>query len=112
MKKETNANLYVEMVFTKKIDMTEFQEQTFKVSDIEEARKNYIKSKLPNDELIKGSILNFQKTIERLGFKAVKNVSYSKELTPELAFLEYFKDDIQKILLKGTTINDTEQNAK
>lgn len=111
MTNEINANLYVEMTFTKKIDMTEFQEQTFKVSDIEEARKNYIKSKFPDAELIKGSILNFQKTIERLGFKAVKNVSYAKELTPENAFLECLKNKIEENLFKGT-INDTEQNVK
>ena len=111
MKKETDANLYVEMVFTKKIDMTEFQEQTFKVSDIEEARKNYIQSKIPNTELIKNILLNTQKEIEKLGLKNVKIVSYARELTPELAVIESFKNDIQKILLKGTT-NDTKQNAK
>lgn len=88
MKNETDVTLNVEIVFAKKIDMTEFSEQTFKVGDIEEARKNYIKSKLPNDELIKGTILNFQKTIEKFGFKTIKNVSSSMELTPERAFLE------------------------
>lgn len=91
--------------------MTEFSEQTFKVGDIEEARKNYIKSKLPNDELIKGTILNFQKTIEKFGFKTIKNVSSSMELTSERAFLEMLKNIIQGDLLKGT-INDTKQNAK
>lgn len=91
--------------------MTEFLEQTFKVGDIEEARKIYIKSKLPNDELIKGTTLNFQKTIEKFGFKTMKKVSYTKELTPERAFLEMLKNKIQGDLLKGT-INDTKQNAK
>lgn len=91
--------------------MTEFQEQTIKVGDIEEARKNYIKSKFPNAELIKGTILNFQKTIEKFGFKTIKNVSFSMELTPELAFGEMLKNKIQGDLLKGT-INDTKQNAK
>lgn len=111
MKNEAEVTLNVEIVFAKKIDMTEFSEQTFKVGDIEEARKNYIKSKLPNDELIKGTILNFQKTIEKFGFKTMKNVSYANELTPERAFLEMLKNRIQNDLLKGT-INDTKQNAK
>ena len=111
MKNETDVTLNVEIVFAKKIDMTEFLEQTFKVGDIEEARKIYIKSKLPNDELIKGTILNFQKTIEKFGFKTIKNVSSSMELTPECAFLEMLKNKIQGDLLKGT-INDTKQKAK
>lgn len=71
--------------------MTEFLEQTFKVGDIEEARNIYIKSKLPNEELIKGTILNAQHGIEKLGFKVIKNSSYAKELTPEEAFLECLK---------------------
>ena len=111
MKNEAEITLNVEMEFKKNIDMTEFLEQTFKVGNFEEARKIYIKSKLPNNELIKGTILNFQETIEKFGFKTIKNVSYSMELTPELAFYELLKNKIQGDLLKGT-INDTKQNAK
>lgn len=111
MKNEAEVTLNVEIVFAKKIDMTEFSEQTFKVGDIKEARKNYIKSKLPNNELIKGTILNFQKTIEKFGFKTIKSVSSSMELTPERAFYELLKNEILGDLLKGT-INDTKQNAK
>lgn len=111
MKKEVDVNLFVEMMFTKKIDMTEFQEQTIKVGDIEEARKIYIKSKLPNNELIKGTILNAQHGIEKLGFETIRNKIYAKELTPENAFLECLKNKIQEDLLKGT-IKDAKQNAK
>nr|DAV17972.1 MAG TPA: hypothetical protein [Caudoviricetes sp.] len=111
MTNEIDANLYVEMTFTKKIDMTEFQEQTFKVSDIKEAKNNYIQSKFPDRELIKNILLNTQKEIEKLGLKNVKIVSYAKELTPENAFLECLKNKIEESLFKGT-INDTEQNAK
>ncbi len=111
MKNEADVTLNVEMIFTKKIDMTEFLEQTFKVGDIEEARKIYIKSKLPNEVLIKGTILNAQHGIEKLGFKVIKNSSYAKELTPEEAFLECLKNQIQEDLLKGT-IKDAKQNAK
>lgn len=95
MKNEAEVTLNVEMEFKKNIDMTEFLEQTFKVGDIEEARKNYIKSKLPNAELIKGTILNFQNEVENLGFMTMKNVSYANELTLERAFYELLKNKIQ-----------------
>jgi hypothetical protein len=95
MKNEAEVTLNVEMEFKKNIDMTEFLEQTFKVGDFEEARKNYIKSKLPNKEFIKGTILNFQKEVENLGFKTMKNVSYANELTLERAFYELLKNKIQ-----------------
>lgn len=101
MKNEIDAILHVEMVFTKKIDMTEFQEQSFKVSEMKEARKNYIISKLPPEGLIKKLLFKAQKDIEMLGFEAIKNKTYAKELTPENAFLECLKNKLEEDLLNG-----------
>lgn len=101
MKKEVDVNLFVEMVFTKKIDMREFQEQTIKVGDINSAKKNYILSKMPDSELVKNIILNAQHEIEKLGFEVIKNNTYAQEQTPENALIECLKDKLQEKLFKG-----------
>lgn len=101
MKKEVDMDLFVEMMFTKKIDMTEFQEQTIKVGDINSTRKNYILSKMPDSELVKNIVLNMQHEIEKLGFEVIKNCSYSSEHTPETALIECLKDKLQENLFNG-----------
>lgn len=81
--------------------MTEFQEQTIKVGDINSTRQNYILSKMPDSELVKNIIRNMQHEIEMLGFEAIKNKTYAKELTPENAFLECLKNKLEEDLLNG-----------
>lgn len=101
MKKEVEMDLFVEMIFTKKIDMTEFQEQTIKVGDIDSARKNYILSKMPDSELVKNIIQNMQHEFEKLGFEVIKNYSYANEHTPETLLIECLKDKLQENLFNG-----------
>lgn len=101
MKKEVDAALHVEMVFTKTIDMTEFMQQSLKVGDIDSAKKNYILSKMPDSELVKNIVLNAQHELEKLGFENIKNQTYAKELTPENAFIECLKNKLQENLFNG-----------
>ena len=100
-KNEINARLHVEMEFTQKVDMTEFLEKALEVSEIKEARKKYIESKLPDKELTKKIVLNAKQDLEKLGFKACRILSYANEQTIEFELLDFLKSEALKGLSDG-----------
>lgn len=100
-KNEINARLHVEMEFTQKVDMTEFLEKALKVSEIKEARKKYIESKLPDKELTNKIVLNAKQELEKLGFKTCRILSYANEQTIEFELLDFLKSEALKGLSDG-----------
>lgn len=84
MKNELIMELNVDLKLTIPVDMTEFNQQTLKVEEVGKAKYDYVISKLPNEE-IKNIVLNCTKELENLGFKVIKNYTYSrKHDIPEL----------------------------
>lgn len=76
MKNEQIIELNVDLKLTIPVDMTEFNQQTLKVEEVNKAKYDYVASKLPNEE-IKNIILNSIKELENLGYKVIKNHTYS-----------------------------------
>lgn len=79
MKDKITTELNIDLKFVMDVDMTEFNKQIVKVEELKEKKREYVLTKLPNQELIKSIISNFTEKLEALGYECVRNISYSSE---------------------------------
>lgn len=96
MKNEQIMELNVNLKLTIPVDMTEFNQQTLKVEEVDKVKYDYVASKLSNEE-VKDIVLNCTKELENLGYKVIKNYTYSrKHDIPDL-------EDFLSLLTKSLT---------
>lgn len=77
MKNEQIMELNVDLKLTIPVDMTEFNQQTLKVEEVDKAECDYVASKMSREE-VKNIVLNCVKELENLGFTVIRNHTYSK----------------------------------
>lgn len=65
--------LDVNLTFKIDLDMTEFNQKTIKVDDLQKEMTDYIESKL-DKETIKNNVCELVQKIETLGFKNIRNI--------------------------------------
>lgn len=91
MKDKITTELNIDLKFIMDVDMTEFNKQIVKVEELKEKKREYVLTKLPNQESIKSTISNFTEKLEALGYECVKNISYSSEQSEESMLKDLLK---------------------
>ena len=76
-KKEWATLLNARLAFGIKVDMTEFENKNVKAGEYDKAKRDYILSKLPADDVIKSIFDDLEKKVEALGYECVFNNVYS-----------------------------------
>lgn len=90
-----NANLK----FGFMVDMTDFEDKELKAGEYQQAKKDYIESKLPDENTVKQIFEKAQKDLEELGFDCLKVNVYS-DMEPKL---DDFIPSLIEDVLKGIT---------
>lgn len=99
MKDKITTELNIDLKFVMDVDMAEFNKQIVKVEELKEKKREYVLTKLPNQELIKSTISNFTEKLEALGYECVRNISYSSEESDK----SILKDLLESALIGSIT---------
>ncbi len=75
--------LQADLKFTYPIDITEFNQRTLKVDEIENARKEYLIEKSPAKEKVIEIFNRLEKELSELGYKRVRNITSAYENTEQ-----------------------------
>lgn len=95
--------LNVDLGFTINVDLTEFNSRTLKVDEIQDAKFDYIKNKIPSNE-IKTIIDETVQKLEALGYKNIRNITCSEEPNP--------LSSLRRLLLNSDSIKDALSELK
>lgn len=100
MSKNTETmELNADLKFTIEIDMNKFNEQTITAGDYDNARKDYIKSQIPEKEIIE-IFEDAASKLNKLGYKTIKKIVNSNTPNPFRDFdkmmLEMFNSSLIK----------------
>lgn len=75
--------LRADLKFTYPIDMTEFNQRTLKVNEIDKAREEYLREKSPAKEKVIEIFNRLEKELSELGYTCVKNITNAYENTEQ-----------------------------
>lgn len=84
--------LDVSLSFSIEVDMTEFNQTTVKVEDLEKSEDQYIEAKIQTDT-VKQIIEEATQRLEALGYKNFRQVSTAHSLHPIFNLCRKFTDD-------------------